>query len=95
MSLTTSGKPPGPVRFYLLCDHRDCEVRAVFDMVISDPGPSIDEDLIGHLLHSASTAAPHIEELGWTFIQGDGYWCPTCSTPPSKRRRGGGRAKSS
>ncbi|MBT2387635.1 hypothetical protein [Streptomyces sp. ISL-11] len=81
MSLTTAGKTPGPVRFYLACDHRGCDARTTFDLVIPDPGPSRDDDLWGYLLHHAHTATPHIKELGWAYINGDGYWCPDCCAP--------------
>jgi hypothetical protein len=82
MSLTTQGKAPGPVRFYLACDRLDCTERISFDLVIADPPPDGEADLIGSLLHEASRATPLIEELGWTFIQGgEGYWCPRCTNP--------------
>ncbi|WP_093838337.1 hypothetical protein [Streptomyces aidingensis] len=79
MSLMTEGKTPGPVRYYLACDRGGCGARIMFDLVISDPGPPREEDFFGYLLHPAEEAAPHISGLGWTFLQGDGYWCPGCS----------------
>jgi len=80
MSLMTDGKAPGPVRFYLRCDRRDCAARAVFELVITEPRPDVDKDLTGYLLHEATTAYPHITELGWTFTPGGvGYRCPRCS----------------
>ncbi|MGH3309165.1 MAG: hypothetical protein ACRDP3_01015 [Streptomyces sp.] len=85
MSLMTEGAAPGPVRFYLACDDLSCPALAVFDLVIDEPPPPIEDDLFGHILHSSSRAAPYIAEQGWTFTQGIGYWCPTCSTPPSQR----------
>jgi hypothetical protein len=86
MSLTIEGEAPGPVRFYLACDDIGCPARAVFDLVIHEPPPPIEDDLFGHMLHSSSLAAPYLEEQGWTYTQGIGYWCPTCSTPRSQRR---------
>ncbi|MGY5033367.1 hypothetical protein ACWC9U_21235 [Streptomyces sp. 900116325] len=86
MSLTTDGEPPGPVRFRLLCDRRGCRARAVFDMVIADPPPDIESDLFGHFLHSATIASPHIEELGWKYVQQEGYWCPGCDAPGRRPR---------
>jgi hypothetical protein len=81
----TEGEAPGPVRFYLACDDISCPARAVFDLVINEPPPPIEDDLFGYMLHSSSHAAPYIEKQGWTFTQGIGYWCPTCSTPRSRR----------
>lgn len=81
----TEGEAPGPVRFYLACDDIGCPSRAVFDLVIDEPPPPIEDDLFGHILHSSSLAAPFLEQQGWTFTQGVGYWCPTCSTPLSQR----------
>lgn len=86
MSLTTQGAAPGPVRFSLLCDRGGCATRTQFDLVIAESGPSLDDDLMGHLLHSARAAAPYIAELGWTFRQGVGYWCPGCSGPERRPR---------
>ncbi|WP_059007671.1 hypothetical protein [Streptomyces specialis] len=87
MSLTTDGRAPGPVRFFLACDRRDCQERITFDLVIADPPPDLEEDLFGHMLHEAGQATPYIKELGWIFIEGgEGYWCPACATPPSLRR---------
>jgi hypothetical protein len=86
MSLTTGGEPPGPVRFYLACDRGSCQARAVFDLVIAEPPPDIGTDLFGHLLHSATVASPHIEELGWVFRQQEGYWCPNCVSPGRRPR---------
>lgn len=89
MSLTTAGEPPGPVRFFLMCDRLGCGARAVLDLVVPDRPPDIETDLFGHLLHSAKAAAPRIADMGWTYCQGDGYWCPRCSTPrPQRPRRG-------
>lgn len=85
MSLTTEGEAPGPVRFLLACDSPSCPARAVFDLVINDPPPPIEEDLFGHVLHCSARAAPYLEEQGWTYAQGVGYWCPTCSSPRSQR----------
>ncbi|MHC5906304.1 hypothetical protein ACVNF4_20735 [Streptomyces sp. S6] len=80
MSLTTDGRAPGPVRFHLRCDRGDCAARAVFELVITEPRPDIGKNLMGHLLHEATAAVPHITELGWIFIQGgEGYWCPRCA----------------
>ncbi|GGX86448.1 hypothetical protein [Streptomyces hiroshimensis] len=81
MSLTTAGKTPGPVRFYLACDHHGCTTHTTFDLVIPDPGPSRDDDLWGHLLHHTYTATPHIKELGWSYLHGNGYTCPTHQVP--------------
>lgn len=86
MSLMTEGEAPGPVRFYLACDDVGCPALAVFDLVINEPPPPIEDDLFGHILHSSSRAAPYIEQQGWTFHHGIGYWCPVCSTPRSQRR---------
>ncbi|WP_045865169.1 hypothetical protein [Streptomyces sp. WMMB 714] len=85
MSLMTEGEAPGPVRFYLACDDIGCPARAVFDLVIDEPPPPIEEDLFAHVLHSSTRAAPYIERQGWTFTRGIGYWCPDCSTPRSRR----------
>lgn len=81
----TEGEAPGPVRLHLACDETGCPARAVFDLVIDEPPPPIEEDLFGHILHSGSRAAPYLEEQGWTFTQGIGYWCPGCSAPRSQR----------
>lgn len=86
MSLTTDGEPPGPVRFYLACDHSGCRARAVFDLVIAEPPPDIETDLFGRVLHSATVASPYIEQLGWIFIQQEGYWCPNCASPGRRPR---------
>ncbi|MEX3102137.1 hypothetical protein DF268_22635 [Streptomyces sp. V2] len=80
MSLMTDGKAPGPVRFYLRCDRRDCEARAVFELVITEPGPDIEQDLMGHIMHESGKAVPYIAEMGWKFYPGGiGYWCPRCT----------------
>lgn len=89
MSLTTVGEPPGPVRFFLMCARLGCGARAVLDLVVPDQPPDIGTDLFGHLLHSAKAATPHITDMGWTYYQGDGYWCPRCSTPRSQRPQRG------
>ncbi|KOG86615.1 hypothetical protein [Streptomyces varsoviensis] len=82
MSLTTEGRAPGPVRFYLACDRGGCTERVTFDLVISEPPPDEELDLTNFLLHEAKQAVPYIAELGWIFLQGgEGYWCPACSTP--------------
>lgn len=89
MSLTTDGEPPGPVRFHLQCDRWGCQARAVFDMVIAEPPPDIEADLFGHILHSATVASPRIGELGWIYVQQEGYWCPTCAAPGRRPRSRG------
>lgn len=74
------------MRFFLACDRSGCEELIMFDMVIADPPPDREKDLFGYLLHEATHAAPHIKELGWIFIEGgEGYWCPKCATPASRR----------
>lgn len=76
-----NGNPPGPgVVLPVARPPQLRPARAVFEMVITDPGPSLEEGLFGHALHSVHTAAPHIAELGWTFFRGEGYWCPRCSS---------------
>ncbi|MBB1242931.1 hypothetical protein GL263_05025 [Streptomyces durbertensis] len=79
MSLTTDGRAPGPVRFYLICDRGGCQERICFDLVISEPPPNQDEDLFGNLLHEAAAATPYLTERGWGITRGgEGYWCPGC-----------------
>ena len=58
----------------------------MFDMVIADPPPDIESDLFGHFLHSATLASQHIEELGWKYVQQEGYWCPACAAPGRRPR---------
>ncbi|MEE1943210.1 hypothetical protein V1L54_28050 [Streptomyces sp. TRM 70361] len=85
MSLTTAGKAPGPVRFYLACDRMGCRERVSFDLVIAEEPPDRGTDLFGYLLHEAGKAAPYIRDCGWVFIEGgEGYWCPKCSAPASR-----------
>lgn len=93
MSLLTEGEAPGPVRFHLACDVEGCPARAVFDLVISEPPPPVEEDLLGHLLHSGNHAAPYLEQQGWHVGQGAGHSCPSCSAPREGRHAPSGNAR--
>ncbi|GAB2573287.1 hypothetical protein GCM10027168_02800 [Streptomyces capparidis] len=88
MTMATDGKAPGPIRFYLVCDRPGCGTRTTFDVVVEDAGPSLEDDLWGHITHRATAGAPRAAELGWTYLQGDGHWCPRCSDPVDRAEGG-------
>jgi hypothetical protein len=81
MTMGSEGKAPGPIRYFLACDRPGCDTRTMFDVVVSEPGPTMEDNFWGYLEHRTKPGADRAQELGWTWLQGDGHWCPRCSDP--------------
>ncbi|MCX4964028.1 hypothetical protein ACIGJO_34180 [Streptomyces sp. NPDC079020] len=86
MTLASEGEAPGPVRFYLACDWPHCDTHTMFDLVVAEPAPPIEEDFLGHLMHTAQASVGRVRELGWTYHEGIGHWCSRCSDPVDRAR---------